>query len=461
MGFAQGVAAGRAIQGQWDAVATPKSNPYAIASTLMRPGPGPRVIKSQAADIALKERALDLEEQKLQMAREAANEARMRQEALDRQAYEDKQRELALKSRAMDQAEEGAIQKRYQSSVDFANKQEAVSAKMGEKQRQDDYALAKQGLAVGNPAPIIEFFDKWGNPDARIENIEFGPDGKDMLVQFSNQEKPAYFKNKDEFFKGLMAFGDPNVEKALLESATKVKSAKAKGKKEGRNPYRVTHNEAAKEYDKQWTEYGELKEGAPPREEWINNYIAKHEAMGGSRVPAKKGPTGPTIKSEVRRKEDGAILRTWTDGTQEVIEPDGTVSHVKSPDGVIYKKPKRGEKGGIGYYEYLKTKKAKSNYKSSKKKRPSNKKQTYKAEYVGRNERTGSEVYKGVIKKKGTEAPAKKPSAAIQKKKAKPATKRGVLVSKQTMPNGDVVRFKIQNGVVIERKVIKKGKKNE
>lgn len=452
MGFAAGITAGRASAPNWDAAISRPGNPYAIASSLMRPGPGPTVIRDKAAELALKQKELDLR----------AREAALQEQKL-KQDYEIAQRQAAVgEQNAATNAMEAKNRTAQLANANQVNqgtlalnerKQGFEEAKAA---RQNAFNMARWGVATNNSQAVMDYINQYGDPKANIESLEFGPDGKDVLVKFSGQDKPVYFKSKDEFYRGFLALTDPRVERSMLELAAKKEAAKTK--KKTTNPYKVTVAQAAKEYDKRWLDMaGEPKPDAPDRETWINDYVRKHAQMGGQ---AAQGEKKATVVTEKRSRDgSGNKLREWSDGTKEVVNPKGEVLYVMSPDGVRYSRDDKDKQNQLGYHRYLKTNSPSGMNLGRKKALPApGESSESPARDTGKRTPGGGKLYAGAIPKKAKNVtPKEEKKGGSETNKTEGGRGYAEYVDPKT---GDKVRVTIENGKVV-RKVVKKKRKKE
>lgn len=442
MGFAQGVAAGRAAAGTWDSAIHRPGNPYSVMSSISRPGPGPTVIRDRAAELALKQKEFDLAERKQALAENLAQhtmEMDKQKMALQQTTEENR---AALGSRAAGVSERQAgVQEGT-----LGLKQKAFDVGQQQVQRKNDFNMAKWGLAADNPAPIIDYFNKYGDPNSKIDNIEFGPNGTDLMVTFSGQKKPAYFKTKDDFYKSLLSFADPRVEAAIINTASKERVAKIQAGT--KSPTKVTMAQALKEYDSRFKDpSGQLKPDAPPdKDAWARKFVT--ENMGGEGA-TQKGGAGPQMVSETPG-QGGKKLREWSDGTKEIVAPDGSVQYVKSPDGVTYKP------GTLGFKRYRKTSSPTGeSFTKGNRALP----QPGQAEYVGREEE--AEIWKGKIPKDAKNVTSQE-TGALGGGEDKKSRGKGVSATYVDKKTGDTIRIKLDaGGKVVEKKVIKKGKKKD
>ena len=345
MGFIQGIQAGEQSANMWEKAALPRFNPYQAMAYIKRPTAAPRIIRDNAAEIALKQKALELEERKVAAMEQAARANQDMAERVQEHQENLDWEKMGIADRAQGLAErkEGFEEQKWATAKRMTQQQ---------KQRQNDFALAKWGLAVNNPKPIIDYFNKYGEKKANIEQIQFGPDN-DLLVKFSGIKKPAYFRSKDEFYSSLMVFADPKVQEALIKQKTELAKAaiNARGKKGQKNPLAVNWSQAAKEYDVRYKDpAGNYKPNAPDRETWIRNYILEHQALGTQGAGQQRtGAARQPDYEDVVSPRTGDRLRRWSDGIQEVIAPNGEVKAVKGPNGIEYLP------GSLGFEKYRRT----------------------------------------------------------------------------------------------------------
>jgi len=447
MGFAEGIAAGTRVAELRDRWALPRFNPWAAMAYIRRPTAPPRIIIDRAKDLALKQKKLELEERRIALAEQ---QERNRVALAERAEYFNEINQD--RANALAQRRQGLEERKFETGLGMTR----------EKQQEDrDFALAKWGLATNNPQPIIDYFQKYGNQGVEIENMEFGPDG-DILVKFSNQKKPAYFKSKDEFYAAFMGFADPQVQKEIIRSKTNLEKARitASAKAAGANPYKITLAQAYKEYDARFREpSGELKPNAPDRDTWARNFIAENMAAGqvtpGAQAQQQAGQ--PQLIQEKVDRRTGNRLRRWSDGTQELLAPTGEVQYVKSPDGVIYKQ------GSIGFEKYRKTRIPPGQASVAAPRAALPRPTTSRAKYKGRKA-NGAMVLSGKM-------PARQPVTQLnQKQEAKTAipAQKGALTSRETVKaiyvdkeTGDTIEVRVDADGNVTKRVIKKGKKKE
>jgi len=339
MSFAEGIAAGTRVAELRDSTLSSNFNPWAVMAYLRRPTAAPRIIRDNAAELALKQKQLELEERKIALAEEQARKASAlaeRQQVFS-EINQDRADTLAQRRQALEE-------RKFETSLGMTREKQ---------QEQRDFALAKWGLATNNPQPIIDYFQKYGNKGVYVESMEFGPDG-DILVKFSNQKKPAYFKSKDEFYTAFMGFADPKVQAELIKRKTEIEKAKINAlakARQGANPYKITLTQAYKEYDARFREpSGELKPDAPDRDTWARNFVAQNMAFGALQQPQLITVTSQAQQGYTeKRKPTGEFLRIWDDGTKEYFAPNGQLQYVMSPDGIRYRL------GTLGFEKYRKT----------------------------------------------------------------------------------------------------------
>lgn len=342
-GFTAGIAMGQRVAKQWDYSAD--KTPYAIMPHLKVDIPRPARIRYRAATKAIAEKEQELREREMklreamisQQLRESRERSRLGRSLALRRADLEEQRTWAdIEAKRAATEREGKITSLREKEIGIRErgqglKEKEFQAKELERQKQEDYALAKWGLATNNPEPILNFFKKYGKEGVEIERIEFGPDGVDMQVWYKGHKQPEYFKDKEQFFSHLLAFANPKLEAKLQETAVK-EAAKAKKGKTGASIYKVTMAQALKEWERRFLDpTGRPKPGAPDKDQWARQYVTEMARAGMQ--PEKRG-MGMEYKDIPLR--DGRIKRVWQDGTMEILTKDGVVQSVRTRNGIVY-----------------------------------------------------------------------------------------------------------------------------
>jgi len=346
----------------------------------------PAIIRSNAAEMALNERKLDLMEraQALEERRQAVAEEVIQQNRLgvERQRQEEyihgkEGAALGVKGRA-----QAAGDRAHATSIS-AIEAGKVTAAEGTAERKgaqmEDYNLAKAGLGSGNAAPVLQYFDRYGDANMRIEDIQFGRGPHDPVqVTFSNApDQPATFSNAGEAMAMLLAPTNPELgagaparkeareERKVAAKETEVEIKGAAGKE-------LTASERADQLRKIGTDVDRIMErtSKPAQydtdEDWRRALIdqRKSEVLGGG--PSARGvPTGEVQglaagvqerapqgaaqyqERPIRHKDTGetGTRRVYPDGTQEILDSKGNLIERRGPEGRGYTPPTetRGE----------------------------------------------------------------------------------------------------------------------
>jgi len=237
----------------------------------------------------------------------------------------------------------------------------------------DDYNLAKAGLGSGNAAPVLQYFDRYGDANMRIEDIQFGRGPHDAVqVTFSNApDQPVSFSNPGEAMAMLLAPTNPELgagaparkeareERKVVAKETEVEIKGAKGQD-------LTANERADLTRKIGTDVDRIMERTTKpaqydtEEDWRNALIEqrKGEVLGPARgvpTPGQEPPAQPGApqaapqyqETPIRHKETGEVgtRRVYPDGTQEILDSKGNVIERRGAEGRRYQPPTetRGE----------------------------------------------------------------------------------------------------------------------
>ncbi len=386
MAMATAIAAGeRARNVEWPMMVSganpyqwrPQAIPQGTRTQAQTPGqtvrfkPTAAEIHQAAQQAALAERAMDLKEREQSLKEEVFREQKQ-------QNYWNRVAQGRAEARADEQAyEQGmqGIQTRHQTELEGIRRGRTHERDLYEKRRRDDFALARHGLATNNPQPIVRFFQQYGDPNANIKNIEFAPvDPKTgqpidegVMVEFEGVEKPAYFENKEQFFKGLMGWADPDVEKKLSDMSLKERE---QGRKETETAGRLEYwrglvGNKGVMTDKQlgdlitkWTkefradmDANTLPEGIDTVDQYIEHKmsqlgpgVAPTGGIPGRDIQGAQAPEGPqavkpraggqyTIYPQLddAGNPTGAYARVYEDGRQELYSKDHKLQQVYDP----------------------------------------------------------------------------------------------------------------------------------
>ena len=335
----------------------------------------PAIIRSNAAEMALNERKLDLMErtQALEERKQSVMEEVIQQNRLtgERQRQEEyihgkEGAGLGVKGRAQaagDRAHAASITAIEAGKVTAAEgTAERKSAQM------DDYNLAKAGLGSGNAAPVLQYFERYGNANMRIEDIQFGRGPHDAVqVTFSNApDQPVTFGNAGEAMMMLLAPTNPQLggeparkeareERKVAAKETEVEIKGAVGKELTAEERAELMRKISTDVDKQMADSNAATAGYETNEQWRNALIEQktREVFGAQGVPTREqapaAQEGAPQYQEVpiRHKETGEIgtRRIYPDGTQEILDSKGNLIERRAREGRRYAPPTetRGE----------------------------------------------------------------------------------------------------------------------
>jgi hypothetical protein len=238
--------------------------------------------------------------------------------------------------------------------------------------RDQDYNLAKYGLATRQAGPIVDYFKKWGKEGVQLENIEFGgKTGDELIITYPGGKQEKWETDQtstgvDKFLKGFMSLASPKVEKALYNKWTKEREEKRtqeahqwKGEEHTKKMEgALSAKDKASIYVKLADAYDEEFPGGPPkgseeshRDKWIENQFQKitGQKWGGTQaIPTKDGKaTDLVARPEEQQGEAKGVPAKDIKG-QEAPQEKPTVD---AYDG----KPHKAQDGN--YYQYDKEKK--------------------------------------------------------------------------------------------------------
>lgn len=264
MGFAQGAAIGQRAREQThpmmnvggavnpQALQGMVGSPVVKAPQMQRGGGGarrelnPSAIHRRAAELTLQEQELKNQELALQV--EELKEANKiqgdeRRRAIEREPFEKSQ----------------MIEGQYQDRLGSIAAGEAMDRGRHEDRRGDDYKAALFAAHVGNPEPVMNYVNEYGNPDARIESVDFAPDGSGELIITYPGGGKEFYKSPEDFFKGFLFWMGPDAEKAMAsKKGISVKDRHS------------IMSGLEKSYDDQFKDPGgHLLPDAPDRDTWL------------------------------------------------------------------------------------------------------------------------------------------------------------------------------------------------
>jgi len=329
----------------------------------------PAIIRSRAADQALEERRMELlerqqvlEERRQALAEQAWREqqAALKRATEERRIYGEEGAALGVRGRA-ERASDRAYEAQTRAAETGIQSYEYSKAdKM--RSQMEDYNLAKAGLGSGNPAPVLNYFDKYGSPSMRIEDIQFGRGPHDPVrVTFSNApDKPATFQDPGQAMMLLLAPTNPLLQEGEAAAAEPQKEEKAI------DPIKLADlmRKVSADVDK------EMQYGSRPAEyktdaEWRAALMEqkKREILGAEEQPATPPPaTGvqrpqpgvapaeaaaaPQVQEIPivnKRTGEAGVRRVFPDGTQEIINAKGQLVERRAPGGRGYQPPAREE----------------------------------------------------------------------------------------------------------------------
>lgn len=296
-----------------------------------RPGAG--AIHSQAAQAVLEEKKLDLEQRKV-----AIEEAKL---------AEQQATGAIARSQAIDAG--------YQKEVEGIRGTEKYDKEKDLMRRKDSMPQLMQGIYGKNPAIVKDWINQYGNPQAKIQDVQFAtpeidpknPDG--VMVTYENGST-SFFKDTKDFYKGFIAWMDPKVEESLREGEikereTKVKESEAETKRiTALNKTGMSDKEYADAYSKAVKAYndtykvdsisGKRAADAPDQQTYVDAYMdrvastkKRTSAISEEGAPQAKQPkpeTGPGMKGyQEFKSRDGRVKRVYPDGREVVFDKNG------------------------------------------------------------------------------------------------------------------------------------------
>ena len=322
----------------------------------------PAIIRSRAADQALAERRMEILEraQQLEERKQALEEQKWREQQAafqraeqERRIYGEKGAALGVRGRA-----ERASDRAYEAQTRAAetgiqsyeySKADKMRAQM------EDYNLAKAGLGSGNAAPVINYFDKYGSPSMRVEDIQFGRGPHEPVqVTFSNKpDEPATFQDPGQAMMLLLAPTNPLLQEGEAAAAEPQEGEKAI------DPIKLADlmRKVSADVDKEM-QYGSRPAEYKTNAEWRAALMKqkKREILG-----AEEQPAGPAPATGVQRPQPGVapaeaaqtpqvqeipivnkrtgeagVRRVFPDGTQEIINAKGQLVERRAPGGRRY-----------------------------------------------------------------------------------------------------------------------------
>jgi len=323
----------------------------------------PAIIRSRAADQALEERRMELlerqqalEERKQAMAEQAWREqqAALQRAMEERRIYGEEGAALGVRGRA-ERASDRAYEAQTRATETGIQSYEYSKAdKM--RSQMEDYNLAKAGLGSGNPAPVINYFDKYGSPSMRVEDIQFGKGPHDPVqVTFSNKpDEPATFQDPGQAMMLLLAPTNPLLQEGEAAAAEPQKEEKAI------DPIKLADlmRKVSADVDESM-QYGTRPAEYKTDAEWRAALMKqkKREILGAAEptgpepppaagvqrpqpgvTPAEAAQTPQVQEIPIVNKRTGeaGVRRVFPDGTQEIINAKGQLVERRAPGGRRY-----------------------------------------------------------------------------------------------------------------------------
>lgn len=324
-------------------------------------------IAEGAAELSLKQREMDIREREMAVKEREAIESeregintRYQERMNQAQARYMKDvafpQEMAIKGRAQDVAERAQTEAEAAGAYTREKGRKETTMKENEQELRKDYSIAQWGLANKNKDAILQFFDKHGDENSYIDDIQFSPpisydemgnpipnpdDPDGMLVYYTGQKDPQYFANRGEFMQGLMGWVAPDVLKEMVKYNAKT----AKGGITEKDLLKL-RQDALKQYKSDPDVYnvaGEKREGAPDFETYAKDYIAnvtgtqpapeQEEAKAGAEEGAEKTKTSRRNYKTMRDPNTGYTVRKYADGSYELFDNQGRLMKRRYPDG--------------------------------------------------------------------------------------------------------------------------------
>lgn len=274
-----------------------RRNPNALRRT------SPASIWENAAFLANQRKRLDMEQQKIDLLKEAQlnrqDEARYERERQGRL-------DLQGQGKAINDQYQGsmdAAQRRYAGDVGIIQSEEQAGQANRDRQQREDFGAAQRGLATKDPGPIMKYFNDYGSPDANVKDIVFDPEGGDEILVFPQGAKAGiHFKNAEEFYTKFMGVGSPAMQKSLKEreQIRKEKETEWKigggGKKLSDKDVADIRSKHGKWYNDKYRHpiSGELDPNAPPEEESLKTWMTQKDTAGQPGPGTAEAPAAST-----------------------------------------------------------------------------------------------------------------------------------------------------------------------
>jgi len=357
MGFAQGVQAGTRAASYWGGGNRTKSNPYqamgAIDATLKQLSKRlhPAMIRNTAAGMANQERAIELQERKQDFIESQASIAQREREDKRRWDAETKVADELNVQAGLAEAKLPSPGEEYRAGMGEIREQEKHEWGRTKANQAEDFKVVQWAVANRQAGPIVEFVNRYGSQSANLRGISWNEKGEVLVFPQDEKAQPGYFKNNEELMKSFVGFLDPKVEAQAIKLAREGAGEKRKDREQDRKDYatyekkdittsqlRQLRNDARKRYKTKFENVlGELKEGAPDEEKWVEQDVQKEiNAMGAGGAGRAAISEQPGPGEGIKRYKDaktGNTLLIYPGGKREVLDPSGKVLATRGGEG--------------------------------------------------------------------------------------------------------------------------------
>lgn len=281
-------------------------------------GLDPNGIHRRAAEMALEEKSLEVEQQRLQ--NEKSRQAIQAADILNKTAEQER------------------INNQYKGDM-------AVSEdwrKRGREQEENAFNQAMLGVHMGDPNAVKTFINQFGSPTSNVQDIIFGPpDDPGVIVKYEDG-KSSLFKDKEEFQRGFMFFMSPKLREAMEKKKTTGTS------KQEMSPGQAADLDvkARKAYKEEFTDIaGETRADAPDKEAWIEAWKKDQTETAAKTASPKQGsaiaPTPPAAPKNLRATPGAVEVPPKQPNKREGVDPYGTGEKLL----VLHKEPPQRPQG--------------------------------------------------------------------------------------------------------------------
>ena len=313
----------------------------------------PGMIRNTAAGMANQQRAIELQERKQDFIESQAAIAQREREDQRRWDAENKVADELNVQAGLAEEKLPSPGEEYREGMGEIRTQEKHEWGMSKAKQAEDFKMVQWAVANRKAGPIVEFINRYGDKSANLRGISWNEKGEVLVFPENEQEQPGYFKNNEELMKSFVGFLNPKVEAQALKLAGEASGEKRKDREQDRKDYatynkkdvttsqlRQLRNDARKRYKAKFENVlGEIKEGSPNEEQWVEQDVKKEMKAMGAGGASKGAATGEEAISEqtgseegVKRYKDaktGNTLVIYPGGKREVLDPSGKVLATK------------------------------------------------------------------------------------------------------------------------------------